>query len=189
MGCANSSLQYEAHWPEAKEQRGMETRPAIRTKPRGSFFFSHKQQATDLRQQRNTRDDFDFRPDPDPNRVSPEGHTDGWYWKNKPVGLMSCAGCDLFGIDVTLPDGRAVRLEGLSQTDSILDTKREVFKKGQLPFEQLDDFILVYYGCWMGDEFMLNAFGIPWNGTQLLLRSKVQMQREAAAELQHGTCT
>lgn len=183
MGCASSSSQYEAQSTVAEEQTRTEPHQATQPKSKGICISHnpHKLQVEKTRQQRTTRDDFNFPADPDPNRISPEGHVDEWKWKNKPVGMMDCAGCDLFGIDVTLPDGREVRLEELSQTDFIGDAKKKVFTKGELPLENLDDFVLVYYGCWMGDEFMLNSFGIPWNGTCLSLQSKVQLQQQAAA--------
>jgi len=80
---------------------------------------------------------------------------------------------ELFALDVKLPDGREVRAEGLSQRTSCLEAKREVFKSAGLDLCELDEYVLIYYEQWLdGEEYPLNWFGLPWNGTQCELRKK-----------------
>eukprot|EP00401_Gymnodinium_catenatum_P054976 CAMPEP_0117623728 /NCGR_PEP_ID=MMETSP0784-20121206/88793_1 /TAXON_ID=39447 /ORGANISM="" /LENGTH=202 /DNA_ID=CAMNT_0005427681 /DNA_START=59 /DNA_END=664 /DNA_ORIENTATION=- len=77
-----------------------------------------------------------------------------------------------FSVDVRLPDGREVRVDGLAERDSCLAARRSVFEKAGMDLNELDDFVLVYYEQWMHDECALHYFGLPWNGRQLKLEKK-----------------
>eukprot|EP00928_Gymnodinium_smaydae_P100682 TRINITY_DN9933_c0_g1_i2.p1 TRINITY_DN9933_c0_g1~~TRINITY_DN9933_c0_g1_i2.p1 ORF type:complete len:167 (+),score=24.30 TRINITY_DN9933_c0_g1_i2:393-893(+) len=85
---------------------------------------------------------------------------------------VDCTVGEKFGLDVELEDGREVHVDGLVQYDYCSKAKRAVFEEAGWNLDLLDEYILVYYEAYMADDFQLNYFGVPWNGTKCLLRSK-----------------
>eukprot|EP00928_Gymnodinium_smaydae_P098628 TRINITY_DN9211_c0_g1_i1.p1 TRINITY_DN9211_c0_g1~~TRINITY_DN9211_c0_g1_i1.p1 ORF type:complete len:221 (-),score=52.79 TRINITY_DN9211_c0_g1_i1:138-800(-) len=83
---------------------------------------------------------------------------------------------DSFGINVTLENGQLIRVEGLTEYDKCLVAKTKVFETAGLDMGTFDDYVLVFFEQFMQDEFQLNYFGLPWNGTDCTLQSKKARQ-------------
>merc|ERR1712217_461356 len=84
---------------------------------------------------------------------------------------------DTFAIDVKLPDGREVRVDGMQYETSCLAAKEAVFEKAGLDMNLLDQYVLVFYEQYMDENFNVNYFGMPWNGTDCELCLKTDRNR------------